>query len=594
MITTLFAWTVMFLVIFSIGDIFVSLYNRICRNKESYNLLDTFILGICFISILLPFSSLWFPSNEYVLFAYILVSVIYWYINIKRLLQYISKIKDTIRSFNLKEKVLIIVPVIAVLIYVYIFDHHYDAEYYHYQQIRWNEEFSIVPGLGNLEDRFAFNSNYLLLSAIFTFRFLFGNHEAVYLLQSLFYTLLFTWGLIKLFSSRYDLNYLILVIFLLLLIYIYGFMLGSSATDIFPILFVLYYAIKTAETPRWIHQYPLLACLLPVVLVTFKLSTAPFCIISLIVMINLIKEQKHRTLYFIIILSFLTILFWCIRNIIISGYLVYPVYQIDLFSFDWKMPVGTVEKQSRHISEWGNRIFRTDLNTFQNFISGKDFSTTALNCFINFTLLFSVIFSAFIITYKAIRKKINPSLFSVYLITLLCLIFSLSTAPDFRFNYGYILGSLLLSINILTESRVVQFPRCGKFVLIFILCCLCIVSTYKFITASKRIGMKFETMIDFVALYHHRSSKNIGNFQEYKMGNQTIYVTVDESDSRSFDLLPAVSKGGFPFSRSFKLQDIRTIEMRGNTLQEGFRTKEKYLEILNSEQNKNLIIPKFE
>lgn len=38
---------------------------------------------------------------------------------------------------------------------------HYDSDLYHAQSIRWIEEYGIVPGLGNIHVRFAYNSSFL-------------------------------------------------------------------------------------------------------------------------------------------------------------------------------------------------------------------------------------------------------------------------------------------------------------------------------------------------------------------------------------------------------------------------------------------------
>ena len=49
---------------------------------------------------------------------------------------------------------------------------NYDTGLYHAQTIRWIEEYPVIPGLGNLNGRFAFNSNWLLINALFSFAFL--------------------------------------------------------------------------------------------------------------------------------------------------------------------------------------------------------------------------------------------------------------------------------------------------------------------------------------------------------------------------------------------------------------------------------------
>ena len=52
---------------------------------------------------------------------------------------------------------------------------HYDSDLYHAQSIRWIEEYGIVKGLGNIHVRFAYNSSFFALSALYGMKFLTGH-----------------------------------------------------------------------------------------------------------------------------------------------------------------------------------------------------------------------------------------------------------------------------------------------------------------------------------------------------------------------------------------------------------------------------------
>lgn len=586
MVTTLISYIIIFYVLFSLGDFFINFYNKVCKNSENYNILDTFILGICFVCILLSLSSLWLPSNHYILFVLIAIGTIHWIFNLKRLKRYLSTIKNFITSTTILQKILIITPFLAILVYTYIFDHFYDAEYYHYQQIRWNEEYAVVPGLGNLEDRFGFNSNYLLLSAIFTFRFLFGDSEAVYLIQSLLYACILSWITTSYIRTNYNILYAILFALFFFIIFRYGYMFGSSSTDIIPILCVLYYLAKTVLSPDWLKKQPLLACLLPVTMVTFKLSIIAFCLICLYILFHLIKEKKYKVLSFIISACFLIVCFWCIRNVIISGYLVYPVYSVDLFSFDWKMPKGTAMLQQLHIYHWAKYMFFLEIQKASGIPHGNISYTEFLGCIINLFLFLIVIISSFIMIFKFFRKKIDKSRFYLFLLMIFCIIFNLFSAPDFRFIYGYMLGCVFL-LAYMYKNHIPKARKVGIYLSITILIGLLFVASNKVINAGKRIGVKFESPMDFIALYHHRNAKNLNSFEEYKMGDFIIYTTKERHDNRTFDILPATDPNGIPFEPfiGLRIQAIETIELRGSSLQDGFRTKKEYVKIINENIN---------
>ena len=51
----------------------------------------------------------------------------------------------------------------------------YDTDLYHAQAIQWIERYGVVPGLGNLHNRFAYNSAFLCLQALFSWRSVIGQ-----------------------------------------------------------------------------------------------------------------------------------------------------------------------------------------------------------------------------------------------------------------------------------------------------------------------------------------------------------------------------------------------------------------------------------
>lgn len=64
----------------------------------------------------------------------------------------------------------------------------YDSDLYHGQSIRWIEEYGVVKGLGNLHERFAYNSSFYAVSALYSMKFLTG--KSLHALSGLFAFLL--------------------------------------------------------------------------------------------------------------------------------------------------------------------------------------------------------------------------------------------------------------------------------------------------------------------------------------------------------------------------------------------------------------------
>ena len=76
----------------------------------------------------------------------------------------------------------------------------------------------------------------------------------------------------------------------------------------------------------------------------------------------LVREKRFRETAGYLLLGILTALPYFIRNVIISGWLVYPFTQIDFFQVAWKIPKGLADYDAREIQVWG-RGYR-DVNQY--------------------------------------------------------------------------------------------------------------------------------------------------------------------------------------------------------------------------------------
>ncbi|GHV42022.1 hypothetical protein FACS1894179_10640 [Bacteroidia bacterium] len=178
----------------------------------------------------------------------IAVSSAYWSIYRKRALDTLAPVKRAIASLT-KIQTLLLIALILFSLYLFSREQEvYDSLVYHHQNIRWNEEYAVVPGLGNLDDKFGFNSNYFLLSSIFTFRFLFG--EAIYPVQSFFVTAISCWVLYELFKSNYEIKRVVVLISYILLFWVSIYFLGNTSTDILPNFIVFYIIARLILHPK--------------------------------------------------------------------------------------------------------------------------------------------------------------------------------------------------------------------------------------------------------------------------------------------------------------------------------------------------------
>ena len=76
---------------------------------------------------------------------------------------------------------------------------HYDSGLYHIQAVKWIEQYAVVPGLGNLHGRLAFNPNLFNLTAGFSFSQFFN--QPIYAVNS-FFGIVFLYFILTIFLER--------------------------------------------------------------------------------------------------------------------------------------------------------------------------------------------------------------------------------------------------------------------------------------------------------------------------------------------------------------------------------------------------------
>lgn len=233
---------------------------------------------------------------------------------------------------------------------------HYDTSLYHAQSIRWIEEYGVIPGLGNLHTRLAYNSASFCLSALFSFAFLGGQsyHCVVGFLAFLLAVVCFSGFMRKDFKVPVLSDFIRMMgIYYLLIIFDE---MVSPASDYFMVLLVFYILITWLDLLEMKENsympYGLL-CILCVSVVTMKLSGALILLLTIKPAVMLIKEKRGKTIAGFLGAGIVTVLPFLIRNVILSGWLVYPFTFIDLFNFDFKIPEGVARYDSQEIQVWG-------------------------------------------------------------------------------------------------------------------------------------------------------------------------------------------------------------------------------------------------
>ncbi len=245
---------------------------------------------------------------------------------------------------------------------------HFDHGLYHMQTVKWIENFAIVPGLGNLHHRFAFNNSSMLYAALLNPGPFHGLAFYTASTLTIFAVLLRCFSaLARLVEERgalrpTDLFYALFTPFLL------WYTANSTFTGYSPDIFIFalqsvlaggLIAIFTRDPAdtALLRTYITRVVLLAALAITVKLSSAVFAagVLLAAVVYYLLRTPrfsgKWRALAGWAGSGALLILPWLARSVILSGYLLYPSPLIS-FNVPWKIPVQMVEPIAPIIRLW--------------------------------------------------------------------------------------------------------------------------------------------------------------------------------------------------------------------------------------------------
>ncbi|WP_400192044.1 LIC_10190 family membrane protein [Hymenobacter sp. B81] len=220
----------------------------------------------------------------------------------------------------------------------------FDVGLYTLQTLQWAEHYPVMPGLGNLHGRLAFNSSWFLPTALLKLPTPAG---AAYGLSS------YPLALLAVAAGRglsQGLRHpgatgagawapLVLV---LVLLHFFQSRLSSALTDspaaALLSLLGLHYAACWRRAAGLGRADALAGLLVALLLVTIKLSVLPVLLLAAQALWSTRRLAGRAAWLMPLGLAGLVLGPWLARNALLSGYLVYPLPALDWLSVDWKVP----------------------------------------------------------------------------------------------------------------------------------------------------------------------------------------------------------------------------------------------------------------
>lgn len=430
---------------------------------------------------------------------------------------------------------------------------HYDTGLYHAQSIRWIEEYGVVPGLGNLHSRLAYNSAAFCLSALYSMAFLGGQsyHCAAGFLAFLLALVCmeaFTRERIK--SPRISDFARLAAVYYLLIIFDE---MVSPASDYFMVLLVFFIIIRWLDLMEWKERLYLpyaFLCVLGVVVLTVKLSGALILFLVLKPAFMMIREKRGKDIFRFLSLGVLTVLPFLVRNVILSGWLIYPFTALDFFSFAFKIPKGMAEYDAREIQVYGRgfsdveRYGEPIMDWLPEWIRNLDATNKAF-----LAMALGGVILLLLLTVYAIWKKKKDMMDFLHVAGTLavCFLFWLFSAPLIRYGCVFL---WLLPVLVWGYLYLKISPHLDRFKIYFIL--LAVFGVYKL----SAFGIEVYKGASGRYLIYQKDYENFETMS-YELHGVTFYYPVsgDRVGYRDFPSAPQ------------KAEDI----FLGDTIEDGFR-----------------------
>jgi len=477
MLTTLLAWIYISFLSWMWGILFLQFIKKTTRNELQLPHFSIIcITGLSAITVIAAILSLFIPlGGWWVQFLFIIPCLVLFFK--KDSPAFFAALKKELEYLHFFSIILLSACLLLVLVMSSWTIIHPDTLGYHAQTIQWIEKYKAVPGLAHLHVRFGYQWLWFVDSALFGFSF--TGKEGITFLNS---TVLF-WFFIFLIN-RINYNFLKdgkrlygLLWTALLVISIWSYTqvrltATSASPDFIAALFTLVTIYLLLEKDR---NHPdastwLLVSFLALVAVTIKLSVAPILLVAVVPALLGLVKRKIKLSFTILFISIVTLFPFIARNIITSGYIVFPLTFIDVTNVDWKNDLTLTLNEKNYVTAYAKKpgVITSEISAVNKMDLAEWLPTWWQNRSTADKIIMILLVLSFISAILSIKKILLSGFIPILvLITLLTgIIFWFVNAPDPRFGFGSILGFIgVVSYLVLKEKEIFT----GKNLLIAIL-----------------------------------------------------------------------------------------------------------------------------
>ncbi|MDX6181722.1 hypothetical protein SGQ44_05720 [Flavobacterium sp. Fl-77] len=444
-----------------------------------------------------------------------------------------------------------------------------DNESYYIQTIKWLNEYGFVKGLINLHLFFSQTSGWHIAQSVFNFSFLYANFNDLSG-YCLFVGILFSVEKLNEFYKNGNKNYLIIGLFPLFSIFYFQFISAPSPDiPVYVLSFILffYFIENFKNTSPAVFN---LMVILSLFTLYIKNTALILALLPLVLLLNNAKTLSKNLLKpFLIAVLFLAL--FLIKNMIICGTPVFPSQIFDSFATDYAIPNHIEKFYYEQFKVYGFFVYQNQYDSMSALdLFLRWLSLPKLNGLFNkIAVLLLIITPVFI--YKFQHKK---SVWMLYLLIVLQMVFLFVTSPQYRFFMNFILFfSVFCLASFIQKRKTIHtffiLSLLPTIIVLFVPFNLNRFSNHKFM-------LEISTFSAENALFPHENSKYKLPFTSVRLGNFS-YNSPKNCDffwANGNGELPCVNKDQVEYFRKY----FYTIpQMRTKDLKDGFYAKKLLL-----------------
>jgi hypothetical protein len=354
-----------------------------------------------------------------------------------------------------------------------------DAGLYHLQTMKWIAQYGVVPGLGNLHGMFGLNSMWYPLSALFGLTFL--GIPSLHVVNGILFLLVagfFLGGVTDILRGSRSRASIIKTASVPFVLFAYAAHIGSLSTDL-PVAVLVWVAfilsLEQLGAERVFRSRTIGAILVALITytLTVKLAAAPLALLYLYLLYLHIRAKHWPDVWVQLGIGMVILTPWVARNVILSGYLVYPFPYIDIWNVDWKIPYQHVIDETLANHGWARLPGSHSLESLHMPLWEWVPQWFRLEHTYKLTIAVAFLITPGYLAAIALRARRQGEVQRVddilYLIACAGMAYWFINAPDPRFGFGFVFPALIIPATPLVQQTLARFRRLSRASMVAIL-----------------------------------------------------------------------------------------------------------------------------